>query len=60
MIPRQESVSLLTTKILNATAAIPESGLAQGVFLMTATRAALMRKPMQIMGPDTSKSWGTY
>ena len=54
--PRQESVSLVTTKTI-ATPAIPESGLVLEGMQMILTRAETRQNTEGIMATSTSKQW---
>ena len=56
---KQESASLLTTK-MTAPVATPESGLAQeGFLIMTPTHAETLLLQVLTMETDTSKPWVT-
>jgi len=56
---KQESASLVTTKII-ATTVTPESGLVQEGILMTPTRVETTQDGHQIMEKNTSKPWVTF
>ena len=58
IIPEQESVSLLTTKMI-VLAVTPESGLVLEDTMMTPTRVETRHDITQIMETNTSRPWDT-